>query len=353
MKSDQVLAKLRQSRILSIQDYGKVNPLDIGGWPEVNAPMGDYDREYPGRLKEYLGIDLLIAHSEELNQEIARVKGKEAQEIADVWMDEAEEVRGGVQRGDVIRAAKLYVALRELRERYDADGITMASWHLAGYSNTNPVTNVMPPLSWMEFSKENIPCCCEGLINCLVTQMVGTYVTDGYAGFVGDVLNGWVDWDSFLKGPAPGDVVIIGHCGAPITPHGDDRISYTITNHVIDEEKFAESFELFKPEETATATTVDWPSDEVASVVKFDVYGKKIFICTGTTIDGNSLYKNFADTACRNKMVIRIDDPEAYQMFSGNRFGEEWGIHPVVFYGDLREEIRDFAALTTFDLVEK
>jgi len=203
----------------------------------------------------------------------------------------------------------------------------------------------------MELSKEHVPCCCQGLVDCLVTQMVGTYITDGWQGFVGDILNDWVDWNSLLTCPGPGDVVIIGHCGAPITPHGDDRIPYTITDHVMNGADWAK---LFGPEDTVTATTVDWPSDEVASIVKFDAYKKRVLVCAGTVLDGNSLYKNFADTACRNKIVIKIDEPEVYRMFSGDmgEFRESWGNHLVVFYGDLRKEIKDFAKLIGFDVIE-
>jgi len=343
MTPKEVVEKLGESKLLTVQDYDKINPLDQGGWEEVNAPIKDYDREYPKRLKEYLGIDLLIANSDELNQEIGKVSEEKAEEIADMWIDEAKEVRRGVTRKDVIRAAKLYVALKELIERYDADAITMASWHLAGHSNpAGSKTNAMPPLSWMELSKENIPCCCESLIDCLVTQMVGTYITDGHAGFLGDILGGFEP-----IGTPPENVVIIGHCGAPITPHGDDRIPYTIRDHVINGADWAK---LFGPEDTVTATTVDWPSDEVGSIVKFDVYRKKVFVCTGTVLDGNSLYKNFPDTSCRNKIVIKIDEPEVYHTFSGGNFRKDWGIHPVAFYGDLRKGIKDLAELIGFSV---
>ncbi|MEA3344783.1 MAG: hypothetical protein U9Q78_00810 [Chloroflexota bacterium] len=352
MTPEGVLEELRGLKLLTIQDYDKINPLDRavdhgGSWSRVNAPIDEYDRNYPQRLKEYLGIDLLIANSDELNQEIGKVSEEKAEEIADIWIDEAKEVRRGVTREDVIRAAGLYLALKKLIERYNADAITMASWHLAGHSNKEPVTNVMPPLSWMELSKEHIPCSCESLIDCLVTQTIGACLTEGHAGFVGDILNDWVDWPSRLRGADPGDVVIVGHCGAPITPHGDDRIPYTIRDHVISGADWAK---LFEPEETVTATTVDWPSDEVCSIVKFDVYRKKVFVCTGTVLDGDALYESFSDTVCRNKMVVRIDDPEVYHAFP-NKFRRDWGIHPVVFYGDLREEIRSFAELIGFDVM--
>jgi hypothetical protein len=347
MTSKQVLEKLQESKLLTVQDYEKVRGDHMG----LGQDPRDYSyRDYPDRLKEYLGVDVKIVSSEELNREIGNVEENEAEKLADTWINEAKEVRRGVARRDVIRAAKLCVALKELVKRYDADAVTMASWHLTGTWG-DPKINVMPPLAWMELSKEHIPCCCQGLVDCLVTQMIGTYITNGYAGFVGDILNEWLDWDSLLKGASPGEVVIIGHCGAPITPHGDDRIPYTIRDHIINGADWAK---LFGPEDTVTATTVDWPSDEVASVVKSDVYRKRVLIFTGTVLDGNSLYKNFPDTSCRNKIVIKIDESGVYRRFSRNlgEFRESWGNHLVTFYGNLEKEIKDLARLIGFEVME-
>ena len=343
MTPEEVVGKLKTSKLLTVQDYAKINPLDQGGWPEVNAPINDYDRNYPGRLKDYLGIDLVIANSKELNQEIAKSEESKAEKIADMWIREAKAVRRGVTRKDVVRAARLYLALKKLIERYSADAVTMASWHLAGHSNRESVTNAMPPLSWMELSKENIPCSCESLLDCVVTQMIGTYLTDGHAGFLGDILGGFKP-----IAPVPENVVVIGHSGAPITPHGNDRIPYTIRDHVINKADWAKQFD---PDDTVTATTVDWPADEVCSIVKFDVYRKRIFIRTGTTLDGDALYENFADVSCRSKIVVKLDDSESYQTITNKQFIKDWGIHPVVFYGDLTEDIKNFAALVGFQVL--
>jgi len=144
MTPKEVLEKLRESKLLTIQDYEKVRGDHMG----LGQNPQDYSyRDYPDRLKEYLGVDIEIAGSEELNQEIGKVEEERAERVADMWIDEAKEVRRGVRRRDVIRAAKLYLALKELIKRYDADAITMASWHLAGIWG-NPKTNVMPPLAW-------------------------------------------------------------------------------------------------------------------------------------------------------------------------------------------------------------
>lgn len=347
-----VIRKMKNAKLLTIQDYDKINPLDQKQWAEVNAPINEYDLNYPKRLKKYLGTDIVIARSKELNQQMATVKEKQAQKIAHMWIDEAKEVRN-VKHHDIVRAAKLYIALRELVKKYDADAITMASWHLAGHANPEPKTNVLPPLALMQLSKEHIPCCCESLLDILVTQMIATYITEGHAGFIGDVLNFWGSKPFEPAGTPPENVVIIGHCGAPITPHGSDRIPYTIREHIGAGGSWTK---LFGPEDTPTATTVDWPTGEVASIIKFDVYREKVSVFTGTVLDGNSLYKNFPNTLCRDKIVVKVDSPENCYILAGqfrdDNLGTNWGCHQVVVYGDLRQKIRDFAALIGFEVIE-
>ncbi|MEA3366675.1 MAG: hypothetical protein U9R68_01025, partial [Planctomycetota bacterium] len=41
---EKVRDKLQGVKLVTVQDYEKINPLDQHGWGEVNAPMKDYDR---------------------------------------------------------------------------------------------------------------------------------------------------------------------------------------------------------------------------------------------------------------------------------------------------------------------
>jgi hypothetical protein len=205
------------------------------------------------------------------------------------------------------------------------------------------------PLAILELSKEHIPCCCQSHVDCLVTQTIGSLLTDGRQGFMGDVLN---DWSFPPIGDRPQNVIVLGHCGAPITPKANKRIPYLIRDHIHSNK------EWFGPNDVPTATTVFWPADEPATVVKFDVYRKKVSVYSGTVLDGDTLYEDFANCICRNKMVVRIDHPEnCYMLPSDKNEGAfrnwwgSWGCHQVGFYGDLTENIREFAALTGFEVV--
>jgi hypothetical protein len=348
MTAKQPLERIRGSKILSIQDYDRIQPIDRGGWAQVDAPMTDYDREYPEKLMESLGLKLVLVRSGELIQEIERAEKFETERIADRWIEEAEEVKN-VTREDVIRSAELYVAYRRLLERYDAHAITVSSWALI----PDGKIKAMPPLAEMELAKELVPCCCESLIDCTVTQMIGTYVS-GRPGFVGDVLNTW--GGLVPMGTPPENLVIVGHCYGPINPHGDDRVGYVIRDHVVYNNQVGQGWmsswrpdaqvqaarQLEREHVTLVGITVRWPLQEVATIAKFDVYSKRVSVCTGTTIDGRSIFEDFDDRLCRTKIAVKTEVP----------FRNAVGGHQVVFYGDHSARIKDLARLAGFEVMD-
>jgi hypothetical protein len=123
--------------------------------------------------------------------------------------------------------------------------------------------------------------------------------------------------------------------------------------------------DAFGPKDTPTGTTVQWPTYEPASIVKFDVYRKQVSVFPGEVLDGNRLYVDFPNRICRNKIVIRIDDPANCYMLPSNpnagafrqcdqwdRKHRHWGGHQVAFYGDLKPAIQELAALIGFEVVD-
>ncbi|MCD6564217.1 MAG: hypothetical protein J7K23_09955 [Thermoproteales archaeon] len=351
MKPEEVVQKLKITKILTIQDYLPIRGDHLGlGQDPKNYPYPDYSI----KLKENTGISLDIVNSNELIEKLSKIDKKKAEEIANIWISESKGVTGGVKKYDIIRAAKLYLSLKEILKNHNANALTLASWHLATNYVGPAKINIMPPLSWLELGKENIPGCCQGLVDCLVTQIIGNYISDGYQGFVGDILNDWKDWKNVLIKDYPENIIILGHCGAHINPHGRDRIPYIIREHIV-----ARSKKLpppWKPDETPTATTVEWPLDEKVTITKFDIYNRRVFITTGTVIDGNKIFKDFFNTYCTNKMVVKINPPPGYHIVDKkekwNKIRSEWGNHFVAFYGDLTREIEEVSFLLNFDVIK-
>ena len=343
----EVVDSLKTTRLISIQDHDKINAIDQEGMAGVwgDSPVNEYDRDYRQRLKESLGVTVILVRSDELLAEMAKIDDQDAERLADLWIGEATEIKN-VKRKDIVRPAYLYFAFKQLLKKYDADAITYDS---ATLTLRPQKVKAWTPLAILELSKEHIPCCCQSHIDCLVTQMIGSYLTGGRQGFTGDVLN---DWAFRPIADRPRNVIVIGHCGAPITPRGKDRIPYLIRDHIHSNQKW------FGPDDVPTATTVFWPADEAVTVVKFDVYRKKVSVHAGTVRDGDLLYEDFANCICRNKMLVQIDRPDTCYLLpsdpNGGAFRNwwgSWGCHQVAFYGDLTESISEFAALTGFEVV--
>jgi len=143
----------------------------------------------------------------------------------------------------------------------------------------------------------------------------------------------------------PENYVAIGHCYGPINPHGNDRVDYVIS-YELGWDRTDDPRALWRKEEHLRANKqlivgirVEWPVDEVVSIVKFDLYNKKAQVFTGRTFDPHPFFKDFDNTVCRTKMAIKY------------AFRNRIGGHLVAFYGNLKEEFKDFAKLIGFDVI--
>jgi len=85
------------------------------------------------------------------------------------------------------------------------------------------------------------------------------------------------------------------------------------------------------------------PSNEIVSVVKFDVRDKKIAIHQGRCI-GNSYHPG-----CRTQWVIEANAKQILDHHSHRMFGR----HRVILFGDFKKEILDLATLLGLEVIEE
>jgi len=276
------LKKLKQSKLLNIVPNNvKLNVEDGNIIDKISSE--DYEEGYFGNLKEPFGLTVVNVLVDEMNEETERADKEEAERMADKWIREAKEVKWEeISKEKIIRAAQQYLAIVKLMRKYDCDAVTVS----IGSALYQGKLEIRPPLAEMELAKDDIITSCESLIDCLVTQMWGFYVM-GRPSFIGDTLG--ID-------PVNG-VAIYGHCYAPINPHGEDRVPYTIRSHAITP--------------TTVGIQVGLPLNETVTVAKISVYDKKISVFTGESVDGRPLYKNFEDVACRTKVVVKVNNIKA------------------------------------------
>ena len=319
-----VLGKLKRTRLLNIiPENLKLNVEDLFGC----ASNEDYEEVYFRNLKEAFGLEIVDVLVDEINEERERADRKEAKEIAGKWIQEAKLVKWEeISKEQIIMSAQLYLATVKLMKKYNCNAVTMS---------IGPVLRVgkmpvRPPLAEMELAKNGIVTSCESLIDCLITQLLGFYTT-GKLSFVGDVLTeGW------LGTKVAEATFAIGHCYAPINPHGDGRrVPYIIRNHAITP--------------STVGIQVELPLNETVTVAKVNTYGKEISVFTGETVNGSDLYEDFDNIACRTKVVVRTDNEKPMENYDREIFG----CHRVVFYNDFREEIKDLAKLIGFEVIEE
>jgi len=323
------LRRLKESRILSVSPHRYIAQVDYQGDRHKHFPE-DYNERYADALEETLGVQIERVAPEAFYD---ADRGR-AEEIADKWIREAREVTDTTTE-EVVRTAASYLAFDLLRERYDCNAI---STHMRSLTGSGKAEDMFWPGLALEcgFKTRGIQAVCQDYPNILVTELLGYFLT-GRPSMLGDLMI-----DTF------NGVDILTHCGAPINPHGEDRVPYTISSH-------AESpvRGTYKPG-SSTGIMVELPLNETVTIWKIYALNRKVGFHTGRTVDGDKLYGHatgsFDDIMCRTKLVAQVGDAAKIQRHYSP---DEYGIHRAATFGDLTEKIRDFAVLAGFDIMDE
>lgn len=323
-----VLGQMKQARMLSIAPQRYLHAVDYQGDIHEHLPAG-YNQAYIHALQETLGVELLRLDMAEFYTAVREVDLTAAQEQARVWIREAKALYDTTE-AEVVNAAKLYLALEALRQRYDAVAI---STHVRSLTGSGKVEDrVWPSIGMIEFQKRGLVAVCQDYPNIAATHMLGLYAA-GRPSMLGDLMI-----DTF------NGVDIILHCGAPINPHGDDRVPYTLWSHAESPVRGTGG----KPG-SGVGTQVEIPTEEPVTIWKMDVLNRRILLHTGTTVDGHMLYKELDKLMCRTKLVAKVVAEKVQGHFCPGRYG----IHRAATLGDLRPQVKDLAMLIGFDLIEE
>ena len=328
IKLIQVMKKLKESKILVVTPNRYLAQVDYQGDIHKHLPQ-DYNERYTHTLKESLGVEIVRVEPEEFYEAVKEADEEEAKEIASTWIDEAKEMTDTTE-SEVVKTAKSYLAFESLREKYDCNAV---STHMRSLTGSGKVEDMFWPGLGLEcgFKTKGIQAVCQNYPNIVVTQLLGYFLT-GKPSMLGDLMI-----DTF------NGVDILTHCGAPINPHGDDRVPYFIRSHAQSPVRGS-----LKPG-SGTGLQVELPLNEPVTIWKVYVLNKKIGLHTGETFDGHSLYKNLDEIMCRAKLMAKVDAEKVQKHYSP----DEYGIHRAATFGDLREKIKDSASLIGFDVIEE
>lgn len=324
IKLIQAVSKMRDVRILEITDRRVLGSF-------CGSLIGSRDREkyekvFLDNLEETFGTEIVTTPQEELFYKIQEIEEKEAKKIARIWIDGADGIRDTTE-AEIVKSAKVYLAMNELKEKYDCTAITTEGYGVFQNYEKGPIPS--QGLASTQFSTDGIIATSEILIDALLTQQLGLYIT-GRPSFNGDYII-----DPF------NNIAIILHCECPLNIYGDKRrCSYVIRN--------LPRWEKYKG---GACVQVNLPSNETVTVTKISMYHKKISIFTGKTLSGRKFFEEWDNPglACRTKLAIKADTKSLLKNLDWALFGQ----HRVVFYGDIREKLKDLASLIGFDVVEE
>ncbi|MCK4416885.1 MAG: hypothetical protein KAV99_01805 [Candidatus Latescibacteria bacterium] len=318
----QAISKMKGLRVLVVTDrpvLGAFEPTSLQTGPNRK----EYERVYLDNLRETFETEFLNISQEEMVERMKGI-GEEAEKVAEKWIDEAEGIKG-TNKDEIVKSAKLYLAMKGLMEKYSCDAISTEGYGV--FTNYKDGIILSQGLPSSQFCTDGIVATSETLMDSLITQQLGLYIT-GSTGFNGD----------YIIDP-PIDTAIVGHCECPFNPYGDERrVPYVIRNRPQVELNVG-----------GACVQANLPIGETVTVAKISMHEKKISVFTGETVSGDELFPHWDDILCRTKLAIKTDAKVLFENVDWKTFGN----HRVAFYGDYRQEFKDLAKLIGFEVVEK
>jgi L-fucose isomerase-like protein len=247
-------------------------------------------------IKEKLGVNLVrIGHSI-LENKIFNLKKKNYADIASSWENNSQNMID-IAYADIIVASRLTIALIELMEEYNADGVSIACFDLLNKLKTTACLSV----SYLNDSNNYIAGC-EADLDIALTLMILKSLT----GKPGWVANPMIEHNSLLR---------LSHCTAP---RYNNKYKYDLLNH--HESSIGVSPRIYLPE------------NEIITLARFGNNLSTLNIFTGKSVQYD--YKN----TCRTQIVVSLDNYYHYLESTA-------GCHQAMVFGSYNKELEYIAQL--------
>ena len=271
--------------------------------------------DYAEALEKTFGSKVVKVNVDELLEEYRKVGEKEAEEIAKTWIASAQFVEP--KKEEIVKSAKIYIAMKNLLEKYGAKAITIDCLGLF-YSNKLPA---YPCLGYVQLLNNGFIATCEADLDSCVTQATIEFST-GRPGFVSDPV---IDQAK--------NQIIYAHCLAATKVYGKDKssTSYKIRTHAEDRK--------------GAALQAFWPLGEQITTIKFNVMQKAMSLHSGKIVENVEEEK-----ACRTKVAAEANANLILNNWNGEA---DFGWHRVSVVGNFRERFTDIARLLGFKVIEE
>jgi len=290
-----VMRRLRESRVLVVADRARFS--------------GDAEREEP------LGTTLVQIHSDRLRDHYDRATQEEARHHQERWMSEAlKTVEPDAQ--EILRSARMYLALRAAMEEAQADAVTVDCLGLY-YSGKLPA---YPCLGFFQLNNEGSTGVCEADVDSTLCQLMLRYLT-GRPAYVSDPV---IDTGA--------NQIVYAHCVA--------------TNRVFGPEGPSNPFIIRSHAEDLKGASVQslMPLGETVTTIKINPREKAFAVHNARTVANVH-----DDKGCRTKLAAEVDARTIMDNYHFDLFN--W--HRVTCYGDHRQACLNLAKLYGLKIYEE
>jgi len=234
----------------------------------------------------------------------------EVKEIAAEYMENAKKTVEPSHQ-DVINAARMYMACKNLLTEYEATAITMDCLGLVG----SRLIDTTPCMSFSKLNDEGIPAACEADFDAILTMLLMKHMFGK---------------PSFMNDPVPEtvrNVLIAAHCTSPtkLGGYGLKPEPFVLRSH-------SESNIGVSPQ-------VQWREGQDITLAKFQGPSKMI-IGSGTVI-GN--VETPPAGGCRTSVEVKMQNIEDVRNTKG--------FHQLLMYGDHGKELKDLCQLLGIEAV--
>ncbi len=285
----------------------------------LNADSPQWERwirRIPGginKIREKFGITVGLVKNDELMSTWERVNKERIKKVADIWIRNAQKIIEP-SKSDVEKVARLYLVFKELLDKRNAQGLTLAYAENV-WKGPLPV----PCVAYAFLRDEGIPAACECDISSLITMTILHYLVNKPS-FMGNIR---VDVKS--------NILKISHCVAPTKMAGYDKKAhpYILRN------------QHWGPPPGILSAFVKMKTNQEVIVCRLDGKLANMIVTTGRIVKCQDL-KGY----CRNAVSIKVKDAKNFiHNTSGN--------HHIMIYGDdvrALKRLNKLLDITTIDV---
>lgn len=278
----------------------------------LHVNTAEADPQFVQAIKDKFGSEIISLSLSQLEEAYRNADPAAAEADAKLWRRQAHRIVEP-KHEDVLKGATMYIAMKDLLARHQAQAITMNCLGMGLIARNMGY----PCLGFVRLNNALLAGVCEADLKSTMTQLIFTWLV-GRTGFVTDPC---FDYSN--------STILHAHCVAATRMLGpQSRPSpYDIRSHLEDNR--------------GASLQVKLPTGRKVSMARL-IGPDLMLFSTGDAIDSP-----FVERGCRTKLTVRVENIE--------KFVANWscGLHRVIFYGDHSHDLARFCRLAGVRLLRE